>query len=125
MAGAAGLLEGRHGHDALVLAAVVTARAGSGNAPRRILLRHFGEMLTEMAGMVVDDPGAPLERIILKLRVTAVEAVELHHMAGAALLVGELVQLEVDALMFLVAGRAGETVCDHVDGREGEALRTR
>ena len=76
-----------------------------------------------MAGVVVDDPRAPLERIVLEFRVMAVEAVELHHVAGAALLVGDLVQIETDALMLLVAGRAIETACDHVMGREGGALR--
>ena len=82
-----------------------------------------GKCFAEMAGMVVDDPCAPLERIVLEFRVMAVEAVELHHVAGVALLVGDLVQIEIDALMLLVAGRAIETACDHVMGREGDALR--
>jgi hypothetical protein len=76
-----------------------------------------------MAGMIVDDPGAPLERIVLEFWVFAVEAVELHHVAGTALLVGDLVQAEIDALMLLVAGRAIKAACDHVMGREGDALR--
>src|SRR5262249_14307770 len=123
VAGGAGLLERRHGHDSPVFAAVVTGRAGSGNAPCRILLRYFREVLAEMAGMVEDDPCAPLERIVLEFRVMTREAVELHHVAGAALLVGDLFQIEINALMLLVAGRAIETACDHVMGREGDALR--
>ena len=62
--------------------------------------------LAEMAVMVVDDPRAPLERIVFEFRMMAVEAVELHHVARAAFLVGDLAQIEVDALMLLVAGRA-------------------
>src|SRR4029079_11253869 len=123
MAGGAGLLERGHGHDSLVPVAVVTSRAGSGNAPCGILLPHFRVVFAEMAGVVVDDPRAPLERVVLEFRVMAVEAVELHHVAGAALLVGDLVQTEIDALMLLVAGRAIETACDHVMGWEGDALR--
>src|SRR5262249_11938319 len=96
--------------------------AGRGYALCRILLRHFWEVLAEMAGMVVDDPGAPLERIVLEFRVMAVEAVELHHVAGAALLVGDLVQTEIDTLMLLMAGRAVEAVCELVVGRKGDAL---
>src|SRR5262245_6502982 len=124
MAGGASQLERRHGHEPLVLAAVVTGRAGSGNGPCRILLRHFREVLAEVAGMVVDDPCAPPERIVLEFRVMAVEAVELHYVAGAALLVGDFIQIEIDALMLLVAGRAGEAVCDHVVCREGDTLST-
>ena len=67
---------------------------------------HHREVLVEMAGMVVDNPRAPLERVILEFGVMAVEAVEFHHVAGAALLVGDSGQIEMDALMLLVAGRA-------------------
>ena len=73
--------------------------------------------------MVVDDACALLERIVLEFRVMAVEAVELHDVAGATLLIGDLVQTEIDALMLLMASRAIETACDHVMGREGDALR--
>ncbi|MGE0854109.1 MAG: hypothetical protein AB7O44_31615 [Hyphomicrobiaceae bacterium] len=55
----------------------------------------------------------------------AVEAVELHHVAGAALLVGDLAQVEVGALMLLMAGRAVEAVCGHVVGREDDVLHAR
>jgi hypothetical protein len=41
--------------------------------------------------------------------VIAVETVELHHVAGVALLVGDPVQIEIEALVLLVAGRAVET----------------
>ncbi|HYM98286.1 MAG TPA: hypothetical protein VET25_00980, partial [Aestuariivirgaceae bacterium] len=76
-----------------------------------------------MASMVVDDSCTPLERIVLEFRVMAVEAVELHHVARAALLVGYSVQIETYALMLLVAGCAIETACDHVIHRERDALR--
>ncbi|WP_333794267.1 hypothetical protein [Hyphomicrobium sp.] len=123
MAAGTGLLEWRYRHDALVLAAVVAGRAGIGNALRRIFLRNVRIVLTEMASMVVDDPCAPPEWIGLELRVMAVEAVELHYVAGAALLVGNLVQIEIGALMLLVASRAREAACSHVMGREGGVLR--
>jgi hypothetical protein len=80
-------------------------------------------MLPEMASVVVYDLCAPLERVVLEFRVIPVEAVELRYMAGVALLVGDLAQLEIGALMLLVAGCAVEATCDHVIGREGGVLR--
>src|SRR5690606_14070231 len=122
MAGAAGLVERSHSHDPPVGAAAVTGRAGSGNAARLPLCHRFREVLAPMAGMIIDDPRATLEWIALEFRVMAVEAVELHHVAGVALLGGDFVQVEVDALMLLVAGRAVETACDHGFRREDEVL---
>ena len=108
MAAGAGLLKRRDRHDPPVLLAIVTGRAGVRNALCCILLRHFGKVLLEMARMIVDDPRAPIERIVFELRVMAVEAVELHDMARAALLVGDLAQFEIGAFMLLVARRASE-----------------
>src|SRR5262245_34827197 len=116
MARGAGLLERCHGHESLVLAAVVTGRAGSGNVRRRILLRDLREVLAEMAGVIEYDPGAPFERIVVEFRVMAIEAVELHDVAEVALLTGDLAQFEVGALMLLVAGRAIEMTCNRVMG---------
>ncbi len=122
MAAAASLVERRDAHDPPVLLAVVAGRAGCGNALCCILLRHFGEVFIEMAGMVVDDPRAPIERIVFELRVVAVEAVELHDMARAALLVRDLAQTEIRPLMLLVAGRASQATRDDIVGREGGVL---
>ena len=94
------------GHDSPVLVAIVTIRTGGGNAPCWIFLSDFREVLSEMPGMVVHDPSASLERIVLEFRVMSVEAVELHHVARPAFLVGDLVEIIADALMLLVAGRA-------------------
>src|SRR5688572_20513437 len=123
MAVGAGLVERHHRHHALVLAVAMTRRAGLGDAPRLALLAHFREVLAEMAGMVIDDPCAAFERIVVEFRVIAIKAVELHHMAGAALLVGDLAEIETPALVLLMAGRAIKTARDHTVGRESDALR--
>ena len=78
-----------------------------------------------MAGVVEDDPRAPLKRKVLELRVVTVEAVELHNMTGAALLVGDLVQIETDALMLLVAGRAVELAFENGGRRKCDVLDAR
>ena len=117
------MLERHHGHDPLVLIAVVTGRTGSGNALCRILLRHFRVVLAKMLSMVENDSRTPLERIVLEFRVMAVEAVELHQVTRAALLVGNSVQIETCALMLLVAGGAIETTCDYIMHWECDALR--
>ena len=122
MARRARLLERRHGHDALVLAAVVASCARLRNTPSGILLCHFREVLTKMAFVIVDEARALLERILLEFRMIAVEAVELHHVARLALLVGDLVQLELGALMLLVAGRTIEAARRHIVRRESRAL---
>ena len=125
MAGRTGLLEPGHAHDPLVVATVVAARAGFGDALCLILLCHLRIMLTEMSSVIVYDPCTPIKRIGIEILVIAVEAVEFHHMTRAALLVGDLFQIEIDALVLLVAGRARESACGHVMGREGDCLRAR
>ncbi|WP_139247843.1 hypothetical protein [Hyphomicrobium sp. CS1GBMeth3] len=108
VAGGARLVERGDSHDPFVEAAGVACRAGFWDALRRILLRHLRVVLAEVTGVVIDDPRALLERVIIELWVVAVEAVELHDVARAALLVGDLVEFEICALMLLMAGRTRE-----------------
>src|SRR5690606_2892021 len=123
MAGGAGLLEWRHGHEPLVLAAAVAGRAGLGNALRRILLRHFRVVLAEMAGMIVDEARAPLERIALEIRVMTIESIEFHNVTGVALLIREFRQIEAGTLVLLVTCGAVEIALGHTTGRKGGILR--
>ena len=76
-----------------------------------------------MAGVIIDDARTPLERVVLEFRVIAVEAVELHDVARAALLAGNFVQIEICALVFLVAGCAIETAGDDFFHWKCDALR--
>ena len=122
MAARAGLLEWRHGHEALVIAAVVAARAGAGDAFCRILLRDFRKVLTEVPGMIVDDRRALLERIALELRMLAVETVELDDVAGLASFVRNRNQIGFGALVLLMACGARDPLLLHAICRKRPAL---
>jgi hypothetical protein len=60
-------------------------------------------MPAEMTGVIIDQACAALEREIAECGVVALETVELNHMAGLALIVRDRFQIEIGALVFLMA----------------------
>ena len=100
----------------------MTCRAGGRDALGAVFLCHLGKVLIEVGGVIVDDWRSVDEGIILELRVVSLEAVELDDMAGPALLVRNVHEIGMCALVFLMARRASDATPSGVMGRKKLAL---
>ncbi|WP_414463474.1 hypothetical protein [Hyphomicrobium sp. DY-1] len=118
-------LKRNNSHKPSVVLAVVTRRAGDRNLSRRVFFLDVPKVFVEMCGVVIDDPCASPERVGIECRMTIIEAVEFHRMTGSALLIGDLVQIEIDALVLLMTACAVNASGNHLLHRQGSGLRAR
>jgi hypothetical protein len=72
----------------------------------------------QVAGVVEKDPRPPAIGIMDEVGVPTLEAGELNGVAGLALGVGKMFQVEIAAVMFLMTGHAGELTRTHLGGVE-------
>ena len=76
-------------------------------AGTRSLVFHFGEMLLQMRGVIEENSSAPRVGIAGEFWMTVFEALEPDGMARLTLSVREMLQIEIMAMMFLMASGAG------------------